>query len=201
MKFLAEMLWRDLYIRSLENNRRMLDHIYPFLLVHKKLQFAGIGTLEMVPVSAAIDKGGLRISAPYEKINFIPGQVPTDQSFIAWVAALDHIDIETASSTTHLAIEELAASIQLQQPVIIAGVGNFRKQGSGILFTAHEPLYAVQEALPIPTGLQWSFKKGLLYKAQPLSTMDTYWWVAAILLAIAGTAAIANYYLQINDQF
>jgi hypothetical protein len=201
MKFLAEMLWRDLYIRSLENNRRMLDHIYPFLLVHKKLQFAGIGTLEMVPVSAAIDKGGLRISAPYEKINFIPGQVPTDQSFIAWVAALDHIDIETASSTTHVAIEELAASIQLQQPVIIAGVGNFRKEGSGILFTAHEPLYAVQEALPIPTGLQWSFKKGLLYKAQPLSTMDTYWWVAAILLAIAGTAAIANYYLQINDQF
>ena len=201
MKFLAEMLWRDLYIRSLENNRRMLDHIYPFLLVHKKLQFAGIGTLEMVPVSAAIDKGGLRISAPYEKINFIPGQVPTDQSFIAWVAALDHIDIETASSTTHVAIEELAASIQLQQPVIIAGVGNFRKQGSGILFTVHEPLYSVQEALPIPTGLQWSFKKGLLYKAQPLSAMDTYWWVAAILLALAGTAAIANYYLQINDQF
>ena len=201
MKFLAEMLWRDLYIRSLENNRRMLDHIYPFLLVHKKLQFAGIGTLEMVPVSAAIDKSGLRISAPYEKINFIPGQVPTDQSFIAWVAAFDHLDIETASSTTHVAIEELAASIQLQQPVIIAGVGNFRKEGSGISFTAHEPLYAVQEALPIPTGLQWSFKKGLLYKAQPLSTMDTYWWVAAILLAIAGTAAIANYYLQINDQF
>lgn len=201
MKFLAEMLWRDLYIRSLENNRRMLDHIYPFLLAHKKLQFAGIGTLEMVPVSAAIDKGGLRISAPYEKINYIPGQVPTDQSFIAWVASLDHIDIETASSTTHVAIEELAASIQLQQPVIIAGVGNFRKEGSGILFTAHEPLYAVQEALPIPTGLQWSFKKCLLYKAQPLSTMDTYWWVAAILLAIAGTAAIANYYLQINDQF
>ena len=199
MKFLAEMLWRDLYIRSLENNRRMLDHIYPFLLVHKKLQFAGIGTLEMVPVSAAIDKSGLRISAPYEKINFIPGQVPTDQSFIAWVAALDHI--ETASSTTHVAIEELAASIQLQQPVIIAGVGNFCKEGSGISFTAHEPLYAVQEALPIPTGLQWSFKKGLLYKAQPLSAMDTYWWVAAILLAIAGTAAIANYYLQINDQF
>ena len=201
MKFLAEMLWRDLYIHSLENNRRMLDHIYPFLLVHKKLQFAGIGTLEMVPVSAAIDKSGLRISAPFEKINFIPGQVPTDQSFIAWVAAFDHLDIETASSTTHVAIEELAASIQLQQPVIIAGVGNFCKEGSGISFTAHEPLYAVQEALPIPTGLQWSFKKGLLYKAQPLSAMDTYWWVAAILLAIAGTAAIANYYLQINDQF
>ena len=201
MKFLAEMLWRDLYIRSLENNRRMLDHIYPFLLVHKKLQFAGIGTLEMVPVSAAIDKSGLRIAAPYEKINFILGQVPTDSSFIAWVAALDHIDIETAASTTHEAVAELAASIHLQQPVIIAGVGNLHKEGSGISFTAHEPLYAVQEALPIPTGLQWSFKKGLLYKAQPLSAMDTYWWVAAILLAIAGTAAIANYYLQINDQF
>ena len=71
MKFLAEMLWRDLYIRSPENNRHMLDHIYPYLLVHKKLQLAGIGTLEMVPVSAAIDKSGLRIAAPYEKINFI----------------------------------------------------------------------------------------------------------------------------------
>jgi hypothetical protein len=104
MKFLAEMLWRDLYIRSLENSRRMLDHIYPYLLVHKKLQLAGIGTLEMVPVSAAIDPGGLHISAPYEKINFTPAQEATSSSFIAWVAAIDHIDMETASSTTHAAI-------------------------------------------------------------------------------------------------
>lgn len=201
MKFLAEMLWRDLYIRSLENSRRMLDHIYPYLLVHKKLQLAGIGTLEMVPVSAAIDPSGLHISAPYEKINFIPGQLATSSSFIAWVAALDHIDIETASSTTHAAIEELASSLQLQQPVLIAGVGNFCKEGLGISFTAHEPLYAVQEAIPLPTGLQWSFKKGLLYKAQPLSFMDRYWWVAAILLFAAGAAAIFNYFLNINDQF
>jgi hypothetical protein len=201
MKFLAEMLWRDLYIRSLENSRRMLDHIYPYLLVHKKLQLAGLGTLEMVPVTAAIDPSGLHISAPYEKINFTPGQVLTNTSFIAWVAALDHIDIETASSTTHSAIEELASSLQLQQSVLIAGVGNFCKEGLGISFTAHEPLYAVQEALPLPTGLQWSFKKGLLYKAQPLSVMDRYWWVAAILLFAAGAAAIFNYFLNINDQF
>jgi nucleoid DNA-binding protein len=201
MKFLAEMLWRDLYIRSLENSRRMLDHIYPYLLVHKKLQLAGLGTLEMVPVSAAIDPSGLHISAPYEKINFTPGQVLTNTSFIAWVAALDHIDIETASSTTHAAIEELASSLHLQQPVLIAGVGNFCKEGLGISFTAHDPLYAVQEALPLPTGLQWSFKKGLLYKAQPLSVMDRYWWVAAILLFAAGAATIFNYFLNINDQF
>ena len=198
---IRDRLWRDLYIRSLENSRRMLDHIYPYLLVHKKLQLAGIGTLEMLPVTAAIDPSGLHISAPYEKINFTPGQVLTNTSFIAWVAALDHIDIETASSTTHAAIEELASSLQLQQPVLIAGVGNFCKEGLGISFTAHEPLYAVQEALPLPTGLQWSFKKGLLYKAQPLSFMDRYWWVAAILLFAAGVAAIFNYFLNINDQF
>jgi hypothetical protein len=179
----------------------MLEHIYPYLLVHKKLQLAGIGSLEMVPVSAAIDPAGLHILAPYEKINFIPGQVVTSSSFIAWGEAIDHIDMETASSTTHAAINELAASIQLQQPVLIAGVGNFCKEGLGISFTAHEPLYAVQEALPLPTGLQWSFKKGLLYKAQPLSAMDTYWWVAAILLFAAGATAIFNYFLNINDQF
>jgi hypothetical protein len=179
----------------------MFDHIYPYLLVHKKLQLAGIGTLEMVPVSAAIDPGGLHISAPYEKINFTPAQVATSPSFIAWVSALDHIDIETASSTTHAAVQELAASIQLQQPVLIAGVGNFCKEGLGISFTAHEPLYTVQEALPLPTGLQWSFKKGILYPLQTKSIMDTYWWVAAILLFAAGAVAIFNYFLNINDQF
>jgi hypothetical protein len=31
--------------------------------------------------------------------------------------------------------------------------------------------------------------------------MDNYWWVAALLLAIAGAAAIANYYFNLNDQF
>lgn len=201
MKFLAEMLWRDLYIRSLENSRRMLDHIYPYLLVHKKLQMAGIGTLRLIPVSAAIDPSGLSISAPYEKINFTPGQVSTDVSFIAWVSALDHIDIDTASSTTNQAMEELASSIQLKQPVLIAGIGHFHKKGADISLTPHEPVYAIQEALPISGGLQWSFKKGTLYTLQVKSIMDTYWWVAALLLATAGAAAILNYYYTINDQF
>jgi hypothetical protein len=179
----------------------MLDHIYPFLLVHKKLQLSGIGTLQMVPVSAAIDAGGLSIAAPYEKINFIPEQVSTDSSFAAWVAALDHIDMDTAISRTSLAIEELVASIQLNQPVHIASVGHFQKQGAGISFIPHEPIYLVQEALPITGGLQWSFKKGFLYTQAAKSIMDTYWWVAALILAIAGAAAIANYYFNLNDQF
>jgi hypothetical protein len=201
MKFLAEMLWRDLYIRSLENSRRMLDHIYPYLLVHKKLQLAGIGTLQLVPVSAAIEAGGSSIAAPYEKVNFIPGQVSTDSSFVAWVAALDHIDMDTAISTINQAVEELASSTQLHQPVHIASVGHFQKEGAGISFIPHEPIYAVQEALPIPGGLQWSFKKGVLYIREAKSILDTYWWVAALLLATAGAAAIANYYFNLNDQF
>ena len=201
MKFLAEMLWRDLYIRSLENSRRMLDHIYPYLLVHKKLQLAGIGSLQLIPVSAAIDPSGLRISAPYEKVTFIPGHVSTDASFIAWVSALDHIDLDTATSTTNQAVEELASSIQLRQPVLIAGVGHFQNEGAGISFMPHESVYSIQESLPISGGLQWSFKKGILYKLQVKSIIDIYWWVAALLLATAGAAAILNYYYTINDQF
>jgi hypothetical protein len=201
MKFLAEMLWRDLYIRSLENSRRMLDHIYPFLLVHKKLQLTGVGTLQMVPVSAAIESGGLSIAAPYEKVNFTPGQVTTDPAFVAWVAALDHIDLDTASTTTNQAVEEIASSIQLNQPVHIASVGHFQKEGAGISFIPQEPMYAAQEVLPISGGLQWSFKKGVLYTVEAKSIMDTYWWVAALLLATAGAAAIANYYFNLNDQF
>ena len=179
----------------------MLDHIYPFLLVHKKLQLAGIGTLQMVPVSAAIDASGLSIAAPYEKINFIPGQVSTDPSFAAWVAALDHIDMDTAISTTNQALEELASSIPLNQPVHIASVGHFQKECAGISFVPNEPIYAVQEALPITGGLQWSFKKGVLYTQEAKSIMDTYWWVAALLLATAGAVAIANYYFTLNVQF
>ena len=105
MKFLAEMLWRDLYIRSLENNSRMLDYIYPFLLIHKKLQLAGIGTLYLERVSAVVDASGENIAAPFEKVSFTPGSDITDPSFMAWVAAIDHLDIDTATSTTQLALQ------------------------------------------------------------------------------------------------
>jgi hypothetical protein len=98
-------------------------------------------------------------------------------------------------------VEELASSIQLNQPVHIASVGHFQKEGAGISFIPQEPMYAAQEALPISGGLQWSFKKGVLYTLQAKSIMDNYWWVAALLLAIAGAAAIANYYFNLNDQF
>jgi hypothetical protein len=80
-------------------------------------------------------------------------------------------------------------------------IGHFHKKGADISLTPHEPVYAIQEALPISGGLQWSFKKGTLYPLQVKSIMDTYWWVAALLLATAGTAAILNYYYTINDQF
>jgi hypothetical protein len=89
----------------------------------------------------------------------------------------------------------------LNQPVHIASVGHFQKQGAEISFIPHEPIYLVQEVLPITGGLQWSFKKGFLYTQAAKSIMDTYWWVAALILAIAGAAAIANYYFNLNDQF
>jgi nucleoid DNA-binding protein len=201
MKFLAEMLWRDLYIRSPENNNCMLDYIYPFLLIHKKLQLAGIGTIQLERVSAAVDASGENIAAPYEKVSFSAGQVTTDASFIAWVATVDHLDIETATSTTQTALQDLASSIHLQQSVVIAGVGSFTKEGAGISFKPHEPLYTPQDAIAIPAGLKWSFKKGLFIKELPMSVMDTYWWIAAVLLAVAGTLAIVNYYFNFNTQF
>jgi hypothetical protein len=179
----------------------MLDYIYPFLLIHKKLQLAGIGTIQLERVSAAVDASGEKIAAPYEKVSFNAGQGVTDASFIAWVATIDHLDIDTATSTTQLAVQDLASSIHLQQPVVIAGVGSFSKEGAGISFKPHEPLYTPQEAIPIPAGLKWSFKKGLFIKELPLSIMDTYWWVAAVLLALAGTLAIVNYYSNFNVQF
>jgi len=201
MKFLAAMLWRDLYIRSLENNSRMLDYIYPFLLIHKKLQLAGIGTIHLERVSAVVDPSGERITAPFEKVSFTPGGEVTDASFMAWVAAIDHLDIDTATSTTQLAVQDLASSIHLKQQVAIASVGSFYKEGAGISFKPHEPLYTPQDAIAIPAGLKWSFKKGLFIKELPLSMMDTYWWVAAVLLAVAGTLAIVNYYFNFNTQF
>ncbi len=201
MKFLAEMLWRDLYIRSLENNSRMLDYIYPFLLIHKKLQLAGIGTLHLERVSAVVDASGKNIAAPYEKVSFTLGGEITDASFMAWVATIDHLDIDTATSTTQLAVQDLASSIHLKQPVVIASVGRFYIEGSGISFKPHEPLYTPQNAIAIPTGLQWSFKKGLFIKELPMSMMDTYWWIAALVLALAGTVAIVNYHFNLNDQF
>jgi hypothetical protein len=201
MKFLAEMLWRDLYIRSLENNSRMLDYIYPFLLIHKKLQLAGIGTLYLERVSAVVDAIGENIAAPFEKVSFTPGSDITDPSFMAWVAAIDHLDIDTATSTTQLALQDLASSIHLKQQVVIASVGSFYKEGAGISFKPHEPLYAPQEAIAIPTRLKWSFKKGFFIKELPMSMMDTYWWIAALVLALAGTVAIVNYHFNLNDQF
>ncbi len=201
MKFLDEMLWRDLYIRSLENNSRMLDYIYPYLLIHKKLQLAGIGTLQLERVSAVVDASGENIAAPYEKISFTSGGDFTDASFMAWVATVDHLDIDNATSTTQIAVQELASSIHLQQPLVIASVGTFYKEGVGISFKPHEPLYTLQDAIAIPAGLKWSFKKGVFIKQLPKSIMDTYWWIAALVLAIAGTLAIVNYYFNFNAQF
>jgi hypothetical protein len=179
----------------------MLDYIYPFLLIHKKLQLAGIGILHLERVSAVVDASGKNIAAPYEKVSFTPGGEITDASFMAWVATIDHLDIDTATSTTQLAVQDLASSIHLKQPVVIASVGRFYKEGSGISFKPHEPLYTPQNAIAIPTGLQWSFKKGLFIKELPMSMMDTYWWIAALVLALAGTVAIVNYHFNLNDQF
>jgi nucleoid DNA-binding protein len=187
----------------------MYPMIHKYLLQHKKVSIPGIGHFTIETKPASIDHEQNILHAPQQYISFKSETALADRVFYNFLAKELHIEEIDAIKKFHEFTYQLKSDINNGDGVQFNGIGLLKKQPYGsFIFKAENALnnYFATILLPVFTNnihdspLQHLQLKNENFGDIELIPMDnaeaksSYWWIYAILLAIAGIAAICYKY-------
>lgn len=179
--------------------------IHKYLLQHKKVSIPGIGHFMIETKSASIDVEQNMVHAPQQYISFKSETALADRVFYNFLAKELHIEEIEAIKKFHEFTYQLKSDINHGEGVQFNGIGSLKKQPDGsFVFEAENALenYFANISLPAiinnvhDSPIQHLQLKNENFTDIELTPVDEaevkpdYWWIYAIVLAIAGIAAI-----------
>lgn len=183
----------------------MYPMIHKYLLQHKKVSIPGIGHFAIETKSASINGEQNVLLAPQQYISFKSETALADRVFYNFLAKELHIEEIDAIKKFHEFTYQLKSDINNVEGVQFNGIGSLKKQPDGsFVFEAENSLenYFADIHLPevstesVETPLQHlqlkneDFSNIELTPADEAETKPDYWWIYAIVLALAAIAAI-----------
>lgn len=192
-----------------------------FLAKNKSLPLPGIGQIEMVTEPAKLDFINKTIYPPKESAGFVPA--PADilssaetqetnktvfqNNFLPFLAYRLNISESEAHKAFEQYLSQIKSSLEHQQSFTLPGIGILQKENDGLKLNNNfssdkyfEPLHVEQV---IRENTSHTIRVGEDEKTSEQmqeflnrTEKKENWWIAAIILAVLGIAAIAWYYLQ-----
>ena len=180
----------------------MLDPLYQYLFLRKKVSIPGVGSLAVKNAAARFDEtsGTLVPSVPY--IVFEQGTALTDKNFYYFVshhAGLSEVDAVRKYQDFSY---QLKKDIQNNEQVELPGLGIFKKDPSGRI--GFGPLIDAslyfQPLTPLALGKKPEIEREEAHGIEVYDESGTVpkdrWWVWALVLTIIAIGAIVYYYYQ-----
>jgi nucleoid DNA-binding protein len=185
----------------------MFQVVYKYLILNKQVNLPGIGHFQVVEFPARLDFNRKLIHAPVPVIQFTNISNAADRYFFDFVA--HELQIEQAESIRkfHDFTYQLKDEVNVHQSIQLPGIGKLIKNSTGGY--SFQPVAIFENYFP-------SVNIDFLLQEEPISWKNTStndsevgedqaeavetrrpyrWWLAAIVLAAVGVAAIALYYL------
>lgn len=183
----------------------MYPMIHKYLLQYKKVSIPGIGHFAFEVKPASINTEQNLLHAPQQYISFKSETALADRVFYNFLAKELHIEEIDAIKKFHEFTYQLKSDINNGEGVQFNGIGTLKKQlDGGFVFEPENSLenYFANIHLPevaaasIETPIQHLQLKNEDFSNIELTPVDEsdakpdYWWVYAIVLAVAAVAAI-----------
>ena len=187
----------------------MFQVVYKYLILNKQVNLPGIGHFQVVEFPARLDFNSKVIHAPVPIIQFTNISQAADRYFFDFVA--HELQIEQAESIRkfHDFTYHLKDEVNVNQSIKLPGMGMLMKNSTGGY--SFQPVAMFDNYFP-------SINIDYLLQEEPRTWKNTSssdedvtavngatqqpgrhpyrWWLAAIVLAAVGIAAIAMYYLM-----
>lgn len=198
----------------------MQQHLYKFLVLHRKLTIPQLGSFTIDKEPARFDASSGLLFAPKPVIHFGETAQPmSDKFFFTFLAEEMGVEEVTAIREFHDFSYQFRNDIQEHRQGLLAGVGRITKgSDDGLSFTQEStlldllPPIQLQDTtrIPINTSRKTSKKSSKQSRIEPVEqlvieavedseevTVTTYkerWWIPAIILLVAGLVALLFYY-------
>jgi hypothetical protein len=185
----------------------MYNIVRKFFALHHRISLPGIGNFSVETTPACIDFTDRSISSSQNKIVFSNEFLPVDKKFCRFVSEELNVDEPAALQNFTSFSAHLQHDLDNNNNIYIKGIGRLIKQTeSEFVFEPEEfgeyftPLVAERV---IRKNAIHTIRVGEDEKTaeemhtvlqQPFKIKKEKWWIAAIILAVIGVAAISFYY-------
>ncbi len=196
----------------------MQEIIVHYLSKHKSIHLPGIGQLECSTEPAKLDFINKTIYPPRETVQFTADTStpnPVNESthplvknnFLPFLADRLNIPEEAAQSAFEQYVQAARSSLENQQTWTLPGIGTLQKSVDGIqlvdAFSSEQFTEPLQVEQVIRENASHTIRVGEEEKTsaqmQELLQREVKkekWWIAVVILAVIGIAAITWYYMQ-----
>ncbi len=185
----------------------MYNTIKKYFALHHNLALPGIGYFSVETIPAHIDYADRCVISSKKNIVFNNDKQPAEKRFYDFLSHELNIDEPQAVQTFTNFTEQLQQQLN-NNPVYFKGIGTLTKQTSNVLLFQPEvmpdyfPALSAQRIIrknathTVRVGEQEKTSEEMQTALlQPKKIQQERWWIAAIILAVAGISAIVFYYL------
>ncbi|MBS1746634.1 MAG: hypothetical protein JST21_10745 [Bacteroidetes bacterium] len=186
----------------------MFTIIQKFFALHHHLNLPGIGSFSVETIPANIDFTNRNITPARHNIIFNNDEKPDEKKLFDFISQELNIDESKAVQKLKEFSTQLQESLNVNQPISFRGIGTLSKQSTDAISFQPESAPSYYPELIAERVIRKNIAHTVLVGeeektsdemqavlSQPAAANDK-WWVAAIILAAIGIAAIVAYYVM-----
>lgn len=200
----------------------MQQHLYKFLVLHKKLSIPKLGNFTIEKEAARYDIPSGLLFAPKPVIQFVETTEPVpDRILYDFLIAEMEVDEDTAVKAFHEFSDNFRQSVNEQRLGLLPGVGRITKGSDGGLYFTQEssllellPPIQLEQDMRVPAdaprnparkavAVQSQQRNGateadivhITEEEEAVIVKPDRWWIPALVLFSVGLAALLFYYL------
>ncbi len=184
----------------------MQQYLYKYLVLYRRLSIPELGNFIIEPSPATIDSSGKLILPPLPVIQFRQEAILADKNFYHFLADEMGVDEVEAIKQFRDFSHTLKTAAAGDDGASLQGIGRLKATKTGTL--SFSPTADVQDILPkiaLPDGIAFHQSEqiaetkevtgtGVSEDENSTDTSDSYWWIYAAILLLAGISAILYYY-------
>jgi hypothetical protein len=186
----------------------MYNEVNKFFALHHHLALPGIGNFNVETSDAQIDFVNRSIISAQKKIVFGNDALHPEEKFYNFLAEELNINEDQAIISFAIFTSEIKNDLEANKPVYFKGIGTLVNENTRTIFQpeaipAFNPVITAERIIRKNAG--HTVKVGEEEKTsdemqtvlqQPKTIQKERWWIAAVILAAIGAAAIAFYYFM-----
>ncbi|RFM27574.1 hypothetical protein [Deminuibacter soli] len=185
----------------------MMQTLYKYLILNKKLALPGIGYFTVEHVPARLDFASKKMYPPISVIRFSGDKVQADRHFFAFVSDDLQVNEVEAIQQFNNTLLEIKKQIADNGVAVLPQIGSLRKEFSNTYsfqpaasagdYTPEVTAERVirHEAHTVKVGEAERTSEEMREMLADGGSRKSRWWIYALILAALGGGAIAYYYL------
>lgn len=185
----------------------MMQTLYKYLILNKKLALPGIGYFTVEHVPARLDFANKKMYAPLSVIRFSTDKVQADRHFFAFVSDDLQVSEVDAIQQFNNVILEIKKQIAENGVAVLPNIGSLRKEFADTY--SFQPISAAPDYAPevtaeriirheahtVKVGEEERSSEEMKEILADEETPRSNWWIYAAILAALGIGGLVYYYL------